>query len=297
MACFLLGAVETSRSAACSRSSTATASTATRSSSPSPAPTLPPGSGSGFPVSGGMSQSLVNEGGGARTPLSGLFASGVVLVVALFFAGLLRAAAAGARRDRAVGRERPAQAVRAGATLAVQPRRARHGPGRDPGRARLRAPARRAVRRRDLRAAAAPRVAAPHHRAGPGSGTDYFADAVRHPENERGRTSSSSAWRGRCSTSTPTTCATASSSCSTRAAGESAWPFSSWASPAVDLAGAEMLERAGAGAARARRSRSGWPRRTATSGSRCAAPGFEQHVGRRREPVGGGGGRAVASGF
>jgi MFS superfamily sulfate permease-like transporter len=32
----------------------------------------------------------VNEGGGARTPLSGLFASGVVLVVALFFADLLR---------------------------------------------------------------------------------------------------------------------------------------------------------------------------------------------------------------
>lgn len=51
---------------------------------------LASGLGHGFPVSGGMSQSLVNEGGGARTPLSGLFASGIVLVVALFFAGLLR---------------------------------------------------------------------------------------------------------------------------------------------------------------------------------------------------------------
>ena len=32
---------------------------------------LAAGLGRGFPVSGGMSQSLVNEGGGARTPLSG----------------------------------------------------------------------------------------------------------------------------------------------------------------------------------------------------------------------------------
>jgi high affinity sulfate transporter 1 len=44
----------------------------------------------GFPVSGGMSQSLVNESGGARTPLSGLFASLVLLVVVLFLSGLLR---------------------------------------------------------------------------------------------------------------------------------------------------------------------------------------------------------------
>ena len=51
---------------------------------------LAAGLGHGFPVSGGMSQSLVNEGGGARTPLSGLVASGIVAVVALFLAGLLR---------------------------------------------------------------------------------------------------------------------------------------------------------------------------------------------------------------
>jgi high affinity sulfate transporter 1 len=49
------------------------------------------GVGGGFAVSGGMSQSLVNEGGGARTPLSGLFAALVVLAVALFFSGLLAA--------------------------------------------------------------------------------------------------------------------------------------------------------------------------------------------------------------
>ena len=51
---------------------------------------LAAGLGQGFPVSGGMSQSLVNETGGARTPLSGLVAAGIVLVVAVFFSGLLR---------------------------------------------------------------------------------------------------------------------------------------------------------------------------------------------------------------
>jgi SulP family sulfate permease len=48
------------------------------------------GLGSGFPVSGGMSQSLVNETGGARTPISGLAAALIILVVVLFFTGLLR---------------------------------------------------------------------------------------------------------------------------------------------------------------------------------------------------------------
>jgi sulfate permease, SulP family len=41
-------------------------------------------------VSGGMSQSLVNESSGARTPLSGFFASLLVLVVVVFLSGLLR---------------------------------------------------------------------------------------------------------------------------------------------------------------------------------------------------------------
>src|SRR6476620_11199732 len=43
-----------------------------------------------LPISGGTSQSLVNESSGARTPLSGLFAAILVLVVALFFTDLLR---------------------------------------------------------------------------------------------------------------------------------------------------------------------------------------------------------------
>jgi sulfate permease, SulP family len=46
--------------------------------------------GRGLPVSGGMSQSLVNESGGARTPLSGLVSSIVLLVVAVFLSGLLK---------------------------------------------------------------------------------------------------------------------------------------------------------------------------------------------------------------
>jgi MFS superfamily sulfate permease-like transporter len=47
------------------------------------------GIGRGFPVSGGMSQSLVNEGGGARTPLSSFVSALLVLVVVVFFSGLL----------------------------------------------------------------------------------------------------------------------------------------------------------------------------------------------------------------
>src|SRR5215831_8991205 len=51
---------------------------------------LATGLGHAFPVSGGMSQSLVNEGSGARTPLSGLFASLFVLLVSLFLSSTLR---------------------------------------------------------------------------------------------------------------------------------------------------------------------------------------------------------------
>lgn len=50
---------------------------------------LASGLGGGFPVSGGMSQSLVNESGGARTPLSGLVAAVLMLIVALWLSRLL----------------------------------------------------------------------------------------------------------------------------------------------------------------------------------------------------------------
>src|SRR5437667_4779755 len=48
------------------------------------------GLGYGFPVSGGMSQSLVNESGGARTPLSGFIAALLTLHIVLFVSGVLR---------------------------------------------------------------------------------------------------------------------------------------------------------------------------------------------------------------
>jgi MFS superfamily sulfate permease-like transporter len=51
---------------------------------------LAAGLGRGFPVSGGMSQSLVNESGGARTSLSTLISTLLLLVVTLFFSALLR---------------------------------------------------------------------------------------------------------------------------------------------------------------------------------------------------------------
>ncbi len=51
---------------------------------------LAAGLGQGFPASGGMSQSLVNESSGAKTPLSGFIASLVILLVVLYLTGLLR---------------------------------------------------------------------------------------------------------------------------------------------------------------------------------------------------------------
>jgi high affinity sulfate transporter 1 len=90
-ACFLLGAVET---AAIGRMFTAKHGgrfDANQEFLALAASNLAAGVGRGFPISGGMSQSLVNEGGGARTPLSGALAGGMILVVVLFFSHLLSA--------------------------------------------------------------------------------------------------------------------------------------------------------------------------------------------------------------
>ena len=90
-ACFLLAAVET---AAIGRMFTAKHGgrlDANQEFLALAAANLAAGFGRGFPVSGGMSQSLVNEGGGARTPLSGAMAAGIVLLVVLFFSHLLAA--------------------------------------------------------------------------------------------------------------------------------------------------------------------------------------------------------------
>jgi len=90
LACFLLGAVET---AAIGRMFTAKHGGRMDASQEFLAlagANLAAAVGRSFPVSGGMSQSLVNESGGARTPLSGFFASLVMLVVVMFLSGLLR---------------------------------------------------------------------------------------------------------------------------------------------------------------------------------------------------------------
>ena len=91
LACFMLGAVET---AAIGRMFTAKHGgrlDANQEFLALAASNLAAALGRAFPVSGGMSQSLVNEGGGARTPLSGAIASGIILVVVLFFSHLLAA--------------------------------------------------------------------------------------------------------------------------------------------------------------------------------------------------------------
>ena len=90
-ACFMLGAVET---AAIGRMFTAKHGgrlDANQEFLALAAANLAAGLGRGFPVSGGMSQSVVNEVGGARTPLSGALAAVLILVVVLFFSHLLRA--------------------------------------------------------------------------------------------------------------------------------------------------------------------------------------------------------------
>jgi SulP family sulfate permease len=91
LACFMLGAVETAaigRTFAAKHGGRLDANQEFLALAVS---NLLAGLGRGFPVSGGMSQSLVNEGGGARTPLSGAIAAACVAIVVLFLSQLLRA--------------------------------------------------------------------------------------------------------------------------------------------------------------------------------------------------------------
>jgi len=90
-ACFVLGAVETAAIGRMFSAKHGGRFDANQEFLALAAANLAAGLGRGFPVSGGMSQSVVNEGGGARTPLSGALAAGLVLVVVLFFSHLLRA--------------------------------------------------------------------------------------------------------------------------------------------------------------------------------------------------------------
>jgi high affinity sulfate transporter 1 len=88
-ACFLLGAVETVAIGRTFASRHGGRLDSNQEFLALAASNLAAGLGQGFPVSGGMSQSLVNETGGARTPLSGLIAAVVVLLVAVFLVGLV----------------------------------------------------------------------------------------------------------------------------------------------------------------------------------------------------------------
>lgn len=90
MACFLLGAVETVAIGRMFGTRHGNRLDPNREFLALAGANLAAGFGSGFAVSGGMSQSLVNESAGARTPLSGLISSLLVLSVILFFSGLLR---------------------------------------------------------------------------------------------------------------------------------------------------------------------------------------------------------------
>src|SRR6185369_17224150 len=90
MACFVLAAVETAAIGRMFAAKHGYRLEATQEFLAIGAANLVAGLGSGLPVSGGMSQSLVNETAGARTPLSGLVAALITLVIAMFFTGLLR---------------------------------------------------------------------------------------------------------------------------------------------------------------------------------------------------------------
>jgi len=89
MACFLLGAVETSALGRMFASKYSYRFEANQEFLALAGANLAAGLGQGFPVSGGMSQSLVNESAGARTSLSGLVAALITLLVIVFFSDLL----------------------------------------------------------------------------------------------------------------------------------------------------------------------------------------------------------------
>jgi high affinity sulfate transporter 1 len=91
VACFLLGAVETAAIGRMFAAKHGGRFDANQENLALAASNLFAGLGGGFPVSGGTSQSLVNEEGGAKTPLSTALAAVFILVVVLFFSQLLSA--------------------------------------------------------------------------------------------------------------------------------------------------------------------------------------------------------------
>lgn len=145
------------------------------------------GLGRGFPVSGGMSQSLVNESAGARTPLSGLVAGVIILLVTVFLSGMLR------NLPQPVLAAIVLVAVTGLVKLDALRRIWRFGQGEFAvalvallgvlGSGLLRGVLIGAVLSLVLllRRASRPRVT----ELGRVPGTEYFADVIRHPENER----------------------------------------------------------------------------------------------------------------
>src|SRR6266513_5106690 len=91
LACFLLGVVETAAIGRMFAAKRGGRFDANQENLALAASNLFAGLGGGFPVSGGTSQSLVNEEGGAKTPLSTALAAVFILVVVLFFSHLLSA--------------------------------------------------------------------------------------------------------------------------------------------------------------------------------------------------------------
>jgi high affinity sulfate transporter 1 len=89
MACFMIGAVETAAIGRMFCAKHGGRFDGNQELLSLAASNLAAGLGRSFPVSGGMSQSLVNENAGAKTPLSGLVAAFIILVITLFFSGLL----------------------------------------------------------------------------------------------------------------------------------------------------------------------------------------------------------------
>src|SRR5262249_33070393 len=83
LACFLLGAVETAAIGRMFVAKHGGRFDANQENLALASSNLLAGLGGGFPVSGGTSQSLVNEEGGAKTPLSSALAAAFILVVVL----------------------------------------------------------------------------------------------------------------------------------------------------------------------------------------------------------------------
>ncbi len=187
IACFLLGAVETAAIGRMFGRKHRYRPDSNQDFLALAASNLASGLGRGFPVSGGMSQSLVNEAGGARSPASGLVAALILAAAALFLMGPLRdlpqpvlaavvlAAVTGLVKVSELRRlwrlSRTEFAVAIAALAGVL------------GSGLLRGVLIGALLSILLliRRAARPRTA----ELGRVPGTDYFADLVRHPENER----------------------------------------------------------------------------------------------------------------